>query len=482
MRAPRPNEAHVDPRGEKSTVSRVRSGADYTPPPDRRPADASLTHSRHVVDALFGTVAERTFDVRYWDGTIDRGLAGSSRYSLVVSRPGALRAMLLPPSELSIVEAFISGDVDVEGDLEAAVSIADQVNARIRSPRTLATVMRHLLALPRASAKSGVQVARAERVVKRWGREHEPSRDQAAIRYHYDVGNDFYQLWLDQRMVYSCAYFESATESLDDAQAGKLDLVCRKLGLRAGQRFLDVGCGWGALVLHAAQNYGVTALGITLSEAQASLARERIAKAGLDDRCRIEIRDYRHLPKDAQFDRIASVGMVEHVGLDKLPAYFSSLYDALVPGGRLLNHGIVSVHAAREGGWRDWLEGKLWRRNAFIEQYVFPDARLVPLHDVIRSAEAAGFETRDVESLREHYAMTLRAWLSRLTANAAAAIAATDLRTYRTWRLYMTGSAHAFSSGRINVVQTLLAKPDAAGRALLPLTRESIYGRPPNSG
>lgn len=419
--------------------------------------------------------AVRTFDVRYWDGSIERGLAGVSRYVLVVNGRGALRAMLLPPSELSIVEAFLSGDIDIDGDLEAAVTIADQISERIRSPRTLATAVRHLLALPRDASVSRVRAARAKRTVGRSGREHEPSRDQAAIRYHYDVGNDFYSLWLDERMVYSCAYFRSPSDSLEDAQLAKLDLVCRKLRLRPGDRFLDVGCGWGALVIHAARHYGVTALGITLSEAQASLARERIAAAGLSGRCRVEIRDYRDLPKEGRFDKIASVGMVEHVGLDKLPEYFSSLYDALAPGGTFLNHGIVSVHAARPGGWRDRLEAWLWRRNAFMEQYVFPDARLVPLHEVLAAAEGAGFETRDVESLREHYAMTLRAWLARLKDNAVRAVAVTDKRTYRTWWLYMTGSAHSFATGAINVVQTVLSKPDSAGHSLLPLTREDIY-------
>ena len=476
MQAPHPHHS-TDETVVERTGRRPhgRQRAQYAPHSAALPdSDPALYHSRRVIAALFGAPAVRTFDVRYWDGSTDVGLAGSSRYVLVVNGKGALRAMLLPPSELSIVEAFLSGQIDVDGDLEAAVTIGDQINKRIRSPRTLATAVRHLLALPREASVSGVRAARAERTVSRLGREHDPSRDQAAIRYHYDVGNDFYSLWLDERMVYSCAYFRSSSDSLEDAQLAKLDLVCRKLRLRAGDRFLDVGCGWGALVIHAAKHYGVTSLGITLSEAQASLARERIAAAGLSDRCRVEIRDYRDLPTDGGFDKIASVGMVEHVGLDKLPEYFSSLYGALAPGGLFLNHGIVSVHAARPGGWRERLEAWLWRRNAFIEQYVFPDARLVPLHEVLAAAEGAGFETRDVESLREHYAMTLRAWLARLKANAARIVAVTDARTYRTWWLYMTGSAYSFATGTINVVQTVLSKPDAAGHAHLPLTRDDL--------
>ena len=442
----------------------------------RTRGDGALRHARAVVEAIFDAPASRGFDVRYWDGSVEHGRGGPASYLFWIRRPGALRRMLLPPSELSIVEAFLAGDVDVVGDLEAAVTLGDAINARLASPRTLATMTRHLLALPRDDdgGETEVRAARAAPAVRRAGRRHEPARDEAAVRYHYDVGNDFYALWLDERMVYSCAYFRSSSDTLDEAQLAKLDLVCRKLRLRPGDRFLDVGCGWGALVIHAVQHYGVTALGITLSEAQAALARERVAAAGLADRCRIEIRDYRQLPADERYDRIASVGMVEHVGVPKLPAYFAALHDALAPGGLLLNHGIVSVDRARPQSWRQRVAGRLWKRDAFIDQYVFPDATLGPLAAVIAAAEGAGFETRDVESLREHYAMTLRAWLSRLARRAERAIALTDERTYRTWRLYMTASAHAFASGSINVVQTLLARPTADGRAGLPLTREDL--------
>lgn len=412
-------------------------------------------------------------DVRYWDGSIERG-SSRAAFCLAINRRGALRRMLLPPSELSIVEAYLSGDVDIEGELEAATDLPDAINARVRSPRILSTLMRHLLALPTSDAAPAVKAARAERVVEPAGKRHEQARDRAAIRYHYDVGNDFYALWLDERMVYSCAYFRDPSDTLDEAQRAKLDLVCRKLRLRPGDRLLDVGCGWGAMVLHAVQHYGVTALGITLSDAQAGLARQRIAAAGLSDRCRVEIRDYRDLPLGAQFDKISSIGMVEHVGVDHLPEYFGSLYRALSPGGLFLNHGIVSEDAARRHSAFDWIERKLWKRDAFIDQYVFPDGKLGPLHAVIAAAEGAGFETRDAESLREHYAITLRRWVMRLMSARERAIAIAGERVFRTWRLYMTASAHAFATGSINVVQTLLARPDAQGRAGLPLTREDV--------
>ena len=201
----------------------------------------------------------------------------------------------------------------------------------------------------------------------------------------------------------------------------------------------------------------------------------RDAAAGLSDRVKVEIRDYRDLPAGAAFDKIASVGMVEHVGLAKLPVYFASLYRALAPRGLLLNHGIVSVNAARPRHWRDRIEARLWKRNAFIEQYVFPDGRLTPLHEVIAAAAGAGFETRDAESLREHYAITLRHWTARLTEQAARAIAIAGERTYRTWRLYMAASAHAFARGSVNVVQTLLSKADEHGVAGVPMNRRDVY-------
>lgn len=464
---------------ERQTSERIHQSSDVTTYrgvslPDPTGRDSVLDHARQVIALVFGPVARRQFDVRYWDGSVEHGSTTTTRFRFGVNRPGALRRMLLPPSELSIVESYLSGDVDIDGELEAAMGLADEIGARVRSPRVLARLTRHLLALPRRDVADDVRIARSETVVEPVGRPHDPSRDRAAIRFHYDVGNDFYALWLDQRMVYSCAYYRRPTDSLDEAQRAKLDLICRKLRLRPGQRFLDVGCGWGALIMHAVQNYGVSALGITLSDAQATLARERIAAAGLGERCRVEIRDYRALPADMQFDRIASVGMIEHVGKDHLDEYFSALYRALAPGGMLLNHGIVSLEEAHTQGPLEWLEHRIWRRDAFIHQYVFPDGKLTAFQAVIASAERSGFETRDVESLREHYALTLRAWVERLLRHRDRAIALASERIFRIWRLYMTASAYAFAHGRINVLQTLLAKPDTEGRTEVPLTREDI--------
>ena len=475
----------------ETTTAATKSSADERPvagdrhatrvPPIYSPSGApthdnarALVRTKAICALLFGPPGERPFATRYWDGFVEPASHEPAPYTFVVARAGALRRMLLPPNELSIVEALLSGDVDIEGDIERAMWMGDGINARLKSPRTLFALLRHLIALPREEDGADVRKVRAEHTVGRVGAPHEPTRDRAAIRYHYDVGNDFYSLWLDEQMVYSCAYFADGTDvdrELESAQIAKLDLICRKLRLQPGERLLDVGCGWGALIMHATRHYGVTALGITLSDAQAQLARERIAALGLSDRCTVEIRDYRHLEGHAPFDKISSVGMVEHVGVENLPMYFAALHRALRPGGLLLNHGIVSVSEARPKPRFDWLEKRVWKRDAFLDQYVFPDGLLGPLSAVIAGAERVGFETRDVESLREHYALTLRAWLERLARNADQAIALTDARTYRTWRVYMAGSAFGFATGRLNIVQTLLAKQETDGNANLPLRR-----------
>jgi cyclopropane-fatty-acyl-phospholipid synthase len=436
-----------------------------------------LRHSKRVIATLFGAPAQRRFDTRYWDGSVESGNPVARRFTLVLTRPGALRRMLLPPSELSIIEAYLSGDVDVDGDLSAAVTIADAINGHLRSPVVLATMVRDLLALPKDDRVGDVRRIRADRKVAPTGRPHEPDRDRAAIQYHYDVGNDFYQLWLDDRMVYSCAYFASPSMTLDDAQGAKLDLVCRKLRLHPGERFLDVGCGWGALVMHAARHYDVQAVGITLSREQLALARNRIAAAGLSSRCHVELCDYREVSRLGVFDKAASIGMVEHVGVNHLTEYFTSVHGVLQAGGLFLNHGIVSTEAAHPLSLGQHIERKLWRRDAFIDQYVFPDGKLGPFDSVVGSAERSGFETRDVESLREHYVLTLHEWIKRLESREADAIALVGQHAYRVWRLYMTAAAYGFGHGRLNVLQTLFAKP-RDGDAMLPLTRADLYAKP----
>jgi cyclopropane-fatty-acyl-phospholipid synthase len=434
--------------------------------------------SRDVLDAMFGTPNERSFDVRFWDGTIEHG-KGTAPFALHLNTPYALRRMLVPPSELSITEAIIRGDIDVPGNLEAAVGLSDEIGYRLQTKKAMANLVKLVMALPR-DHRDDLADRQFSSSARALGSRHDPDRDAAAIKFHYDIGNDFYKLWLDERMVYSCAYFDDWTnvgaDTLDAAQEAKLDLICRKLRLQPGERLLDIGCGWGALIIHAAKNYGVTATGITLSEEQADLARERIEEAGVSNRCTVAIRDYRTLGtgEPEEYDKISSIGMVEHVGEAKLAEYFECAFRVLKSRGLFLNHGIISLSDPRPITIKERAFRKLWRADAFIDKYVFPDGKLYALHKVISAAERIGFETRDVESLREHYARTLRLWVRRLEAHEGEAIAIIGERTYRVWRLYMSASARAFSTAAIGIVQTIFAKPDRAGAVLIPPTRDYL--------
>lgn len=434
-------------------------------------ADPAAKTSREILSGLFGLPEERTFAVRLWDGTVEDP-PGEPRFTLVLRRPGALRRMLLPPTELSLGESYLRDDFDVEGDLEAAASLADTIAARLRSPTVLARFLPRLPALPTEDLPAeGYDAGR--RIPSLSGWRHSRERDAEAVRSHYDVGNDFYALWLDWRMVYSCAYFETGGESIDAAQEAKLDHTCRKLRLEPGETLLDIGCGWGSLVLYAAEHYGVRAMGITLSEPQAALARDRIAEAGLGDRCRVEVRDYRDVPRGTTFDKVVSVGMFEHVGRAKLPRYFAEAYRLTRPGGLFLNHGIVILTPSSAPA--RLARNALGRRTSFIQRHVFPDGELVTPEEVLGFAEAAGFETRDVESLREHYAQTLRRWVRRLEDRRDEARRLAGERAYRTWRLYMAACARAFATGRIGVVQALFSRTREDGLCELPLTRADLY-------
>jgi cyclopropane-fatty-acyl-phospholipid synthase len=291
---------------------------------------------------------------------------------------------------------------------------------------------------------------------------HSKDRDRLAIRYHYDLPSEFYALWLDSRMVYSCAYFESGETDLEAAQYRKLDYICKKLQLSPGERLLDIGCGWGGLLLHAATHYGVDAVGITLSVRQAEVARKRVREAALNRHCRVEISDYRDLQIEGQFDKVVSVGMFEHVGRKYLDEYFACVWKLLRPGGAFLNSGISESATYERIG------------ASFIDRYVFPDGDLVPISSALAAAEAGGFEVRDVENLREHYALTLDNWVHRLEAHAEEAAKITSETTYRIWRLYMAASAHAFRIGRLNLFHTLFVRT-VHGQRLMPLTRAEWY-------
>lgn len=432
--------------------------------PDPRP----LRLSRLVLEDLFGPPERRSFAVRFWDGARDVPRGRSPAFELVLRHPGALRTAFLPPTDAAMGRAYVEGDIDIEGDMEAAGRLAEAVAGLVRRPWALARVAARVVRLPANAGGPG----RAPGVVRSAGAKHSRARDAAAVRSHYDVGNDFYELFLGRRMVYSCAYFVQEADELDLAQEAKLEHICRKLRLRPGERLLDVGCGWGALVQFAAERHGVEALGITLSEPQAALARERIAAAGLAHRCRIQVLDYRDLPRGVLFDKVASVGMVEHVGRAKLPVYFREIARVLVPGGLFLNHGIVSLEEP-EG-----VLGRIAERvlgPSFMQRFVFPDSELVSPADIIAPGEKAGLELRDVESLREHYARTLRHWVRRLDERRGDAVARVGAETYRVWRLYMSACAGLFSSGGIGVIQALWGKPREDGSLPLPMTRSDLY-------
>jgi len=425
---------------------------------------SAIDASRRVLEALFGA-GQTPIAVRLWNGD-DWPDTAPRPVTLVLKHPGALRAMFLSGTELGLAEAYLYDDFDIEGDLEQVFGFAESLVARIGDWRTRLVVARNLLRLPRGP-RTAAHATTPRGRARMHGRRHSPERDRAAIRYHYDVSNDFYRLWLDDRMVYSCAYFASPDEPLDRAQERKLDYLCRKLRLQPGQRLLDIGCGWGGLVRWAAERYGVEATGITLSGPQAELANRRIAAAGLTERCRAQVLDYREVPGEGTYDALVSVGMFEHVGEDLLPSYFRRAWTLLRPGGAFLNHGIARREGAVTAG----------QRASFNNVYVFPDGELVPINATLRAAEGAGFEVRDVESLREHYACTLRHWVQRLEARHEEALRHVDEVTYRVWRLFMAGSAHGFSSGRLNVYQTLLIKPNPGGGSGLPLTRADWYAR-----
>ncbi|HEY3249098.1 MAG TPA: cyclopropane-fatty-acyl-phospholipid synthase family protein [bacterium] len=421
-------------------------------------SEAAASRTVALLDRLFG--GDRDFTVRLWNGTVLPPATGPSQFTLVLNHPGALRQMLLPPSDLALGEAYVRGDFDVDGSLEAATASGVRMVSRPRSWGEIARVAMELLSLPNVKASGDVPPrARVQGLL------HTPARDRLAVRHHYDVGNDFYELWLDRRMVYSCAYFPTGTEDIDTAQTAKLEHTCRKLRLQPGERLLDIGCGWGGLVMYAAERFGVQAVGITLSEPQAALARERIAAAGLSASCRVEVVDYREFSAEP-FDKIVSVGMFEHVGRAKLPEYFAHASTLLRPGGLFLNHGIVG-YAVRTP----------WRRiggKSFIDAHIFPDGELLPLAYTLDVAERTGFEVRDVESLREHYARTLHHWLQRLERRQDDAVRLVGEGKYRTWRLYLAGSANGFVTGRVSVFQSLLAKADA-GQVALPWSRADLY-------
>jgi cyclopropane-fatty-acyl-phospholipid synthase len=387
--------------------------------------------------------------IEAWDGS---GVGRADAAARVLFRsPDAFRRIVAAPGELGFARAYVAGDIDVEGDVFAALDLQHHIPSLRLRPRHLRMVLRLLRPTQLRPLPPPPQEARLR------GRRHTRERDAQAIAHHYDVGNDFYRLVLGPALTYSCAVFEHPDTTLEEAQTAKIELVCRKLGLQPGDRLLDVGCGWGSLVLHAARHHGVRAVGVTVSREQRDLAVARVEEAGLADRVEIRLQDYRDIP-DGPYDAISSIGMFEHVGAARMAAYFTDLNQLLRPGGRLLNHAI-----SRPPGQNAALDPR-----GFVARYVFPDGELIEVGQVTTAMQQAGFEARHMESLREHYGRTLRCWVTNLEANWEDAVALVGEAPARVWRLYMAGSAVNFETNRIQIHQVLGVKTPPTGASGMP--------------
>src|SRR3954451_10774677 len=422
-------------------------------------ADAAL-RLKSLVEQLLGIPLP--VRIRAWDGS-QAGPPGAP--ALVVRNRRAVRRLLWKPGELGLARAWVAGDLDIEGDLYAALDLMSSlVWDRGEDARSLAQALRDpqvrsaarglvkLAGLPLPPAPPPEETRRARTHL------HTKRSDRRAISHHYDVGNDFYELVLGPSMVYSCAYWQ-AGGTLEGAQRDKLELVCRKLALTPGQRLLDVGCGWGSMAIHAAREHGVSVVGITLSQEQAAYARKRVAGEGLTDKVEIRVQDYRDVT-DGPYDAVSSIGMAEHVGAERYLEYAEVLLKLLKPGGRLLNHQIAR---------RPQHDESAYDLNEFIDAYVFPDGELAPLGTTVTMLERAGFEVRDVESIREHYAHTLRRWVTNLEAQWERAVRLAGPGRARVWRLYMAACALAFERNRIGVNQVLAVRATESGASGLPL-------------
>lgn len=420
----------------------------------RRGTTSVAEGMRPLVDAL--VASDANVDIAFWDGsTITRGTPVGT---LNLRSPRAIQHITWAPRGLGVARAYVSGDLDVTGD---TIAVVEQLRSSSPQQRNLSRVLPGIIRAlrPLGLPRGRPEVPDIEFRPARLG-VHTPWRDAAAISHHYDVSNDFYAVVLGPSMTYSCAYFASPGMDLADAQTAKHELICAKLGLgdRPGMRLLDVGCGWGSMAIHAAAEHGAHVVGITISKEQAQRARERVAAAGQADRVEIRLQDYRDINGE-RFDAISSIGMSEHVGRANLTRYFTLLRQSLAPHGRLLNHAISSVGGSR------------LPKNGFMYRYVFPDGELIDLGNTIHAMQEAGFEVRDVQSLREHYLQTLRHWVANLEHNWDDAVGLVGAERARTWRLYMAASAVGFSDAGINLHQVLGVVNASDGSSAMPAVR-----------
>ncbi|HWY86844.1 MAG TPA: cyclopropane-fatty-acyl-phospholipid synthase family protein [Gemmataceae bacterium] len=419
-------------------------------------AGPSLTFLRHLLEGY----GPRDFAIRFWDGTsIEPDAGQSAQFTLVLHHAGSVRQMFWPFNKSAMGEAYIYNDFDIEGDMQAFMDLTKYLRERRFSALQKLGLLRQLMAMPNTPRpRTGRQGAQLQ------GGKRSADRDRQAIEYHYDgQPAEFFALFLDRYMQYTCGYFADESESIDQAQERKLDYICRKLRLKPGERLIDFGCGWGGLITFAAKNYGVKAVGVSISQEQIRWTNREIDRFGVRDRCRIENLDYRKVPETELFDKAVSVGFIEHLGEKMMPTFFGKVWRLLRPQGLYLHHGITFRPNTPFPSWR-----------AFALKYVFPDGELVPITKTVHHLAAAGFEIRDVESLREHYIYTLRCWLRRLEENHAEAVRLTDEVNYRIFRIYFAGAIQGFRTALYNLNQTLVVKSgdNVSG---LPLTRAAWY-------
>ncbi len=429
-----------------------------------QPASPSIEQAKYILYRLF-----RDFDaclrICLWDGSEVHLGRDHPEFSLSFRSAKAFQDLILARNPLRLVEAYFQGLIDIDGNLYSALKLRHHLTSLQLSLIEKATLAAKAFRIkPDKTASNGSNAPKWEKTFRqKLGISPSKDLNRHAISFHYDVSSDFYALWMDEQMVYSCAYYEDAGQSLEQAQRNKLDRICRKLRLKPGERLLDTGCGWGALICWAAEHYGVNAHGITLSQNQYDYVQGIIKQRGLEQKVSVELLDYRDLRGEAKYDKLVSVGMFEHVGLKNLPTYFEIAHRSLKPGGLFLNHGITSD----EGGWKKTLS------TEFINRYVFPDGQLETVSTVQQIMEGADFEIHDVEGLRQHYALTLREWVRRLDKRHEEALKFVTEPVYRIWRLYMAACAMQFEEGNTGIYQILASKREPFSNPV-PLTRRDL--------
>ncbi len=430
------------------------------------PSGSGSEPAKYILHRLFDDFAEG-IRFRLWDGSQLELGREKPQMGLTFHSAAAFRSMALRRDPMRLAECYLHGDVDIEGDVFSAIHIRRHLESlRLTWAEKIRLALKALSIRTERAASMQDEAPRWRRTIGHGAESFSKDYNSGAVSFHYDVSDDFYKLWLDERMVYSCAYFEEPDQTLEQAQQNKLDHICRKLRLKPGEQLLDIGCGWGALLCWAAEHYGVRAHGITLSRNQHDHVQELVRERGLQGRVSVELLDYRDLPGEAQYDKLVSVGMFEHVGLQNLPTYFQTAMRVLKPGGLFLNHGITSD----EGGWETSMS------TEFINRYVFPDGELETVSTVQQIMEDSGFEIHDVEGLRQHYAFTLREWVRRLEARHELALHHVNEATYRVWLLYMAGSALQFEEGITGIYQILASRRQPWSRPV-PLTRRDLYDK-----